>query len=136
MPLEWKLKSFDTLLNKELYAILRLRNDVFIVEQNCVYPDIDGKDFKAYHLTAWQGDELVAYCRLIPQGISYPEASIGRVLTNPAFRGGKHGRQLMERAISETLRLFQTDSIRIGAQLYLKNFYGSLGFEPEFTAKR
>ncbi|MBS1513373.1 MAG: GNAT family N-acetyltransferase [Bacteroidetes bacterium] len=128
MTLHWVLKSFDELTTTELYSILQLRNEVFVVEQNCPYQDADNKDFKSYHLMGWMDDTLAAYTRIIPQGISYAEASIGRVVTKPAFRGTGAGKVLMQRSIAHTLQLFQCTTIRIGAQLYLKKFYEALGF--------
>lgn len=128
MQLNWVYKPFSELTNKELYAILQLRSEVFVVEQNCVYQDVDGKDLVSTHLMAWDEENLVAYTRLVPQSISFTEASIGRVITSPRYRGLKVGVALMEKSITQTLETYQTDKIRIGAQLYLKNFYEGLGF--------
>lgn len=128
MDLNWILKSFDGLTTIELYAILQLRSSVFVVEQNCVYQDIDNKDKKSFHLMAWYGDELVAYTRLVPPKVSFNEASIGRVITSPKYRGLGVGVTLMEKSIHHTLENYTTNKIRIGAQLYLKNFYEGFGF--------
>lgn len=128
MQINWVLKSFKELTTIELYAILQLRSEVFVVEQNCVYQDIDNKDKKSLHLMAWQDDELVAYTRLIPSGVSYNEASIGRVITSPKYRGLGVGIKLMEKSIQHTLGVYETSNIRIGAQLYLKKFYEGFGF--------
>ncbi|RZK52877.1 MAG: GNAT family N-acetyltransferase [Pedobacter sp.] len=103
MQLNWIYKSFDELTTSELYAILQLRSEVFVVEQNCVYLDVDGKDKKSFHLMAWQGDELVAYTRLVPPGVSFSEASIGRVITSPKFRGLGIGITLLEKSIAHIL---------------------------------
>jgi ElaA protein len=124
----WSLKKFQELTVDELYAILQLRNEVFAVEQNCVYPDLDNKDQSSWHLMSWKENKLIAYTRLIPPGIAYPEASIGRVVTSPSVRGQKIGRELMERSIKELYRLFGRQTICLGAQLYLREFYYSLGF--------
>ncbi len=124
----WYCKAFHDLTVQELYAILQQRSEVFVVEQNCVYQDADNKDAVSFHLTGWQNDKLVACCRLIPPGIAFTEASIGRVLTATSARKNGTGRALMQRAITETLHLFNVDQIMIGAQLYLKEFYNSLGF--------
>lgn len=129
MQPNWILKPFATLTTVELYAILELRSEVFVVEQNCVYQDIDGKDKKSLHLMAWLGDELIAYTRLVPQGVSFTEASIGRVITSPRHRGFGLGITLMQKSIAHTLSHYATDQIRIGAQLYLKKFYEGLGFK-------
>lgn len=128
MELEWKLKKFDALSNRELYAILQLRNEVFVVEQNCPYQDADNKDQESLHFMGWDGNTLAAYTRIIPQGISYTEASIGRVVTSPGYRGSGAGKQLMELSIQHTLKQFNCTRIKIGAQLYLKKFYEGLGF--------
>lgn len=128
MQLNWTFKSFEELTATELYAILQLRCEVFVVEQNCVYLDIDGKDKKSFHLMAWQDDELAAYTRLVPAGVSFTEASIGRVITSPKYRGLGIGITLMQKSIHHTLKSYHTDKIRIGAQLYLKAFYEGFGF--------
>ncbi|WP_276502879.1 GNAT family N-acetyltransferase [Terrimonas pollutisoli] len=126
--LNWSLKKFEDLSPDELYAILRLRSEVFVVEQNCVFLDMDNKDQQCYHLLGWQDDRLAAYTRLVPPGISYEQPSIGRVVTSPAARRGGIGKLLMQKSIDETIKLFGKNSIKIGAQLYLKRFYESLGF--------
>jgi ElaA protein len=128
MQLNWVFKSFEELTTIELYSILQLRNEVFVVEQNCVYQDIDGKDKKSFHLMAWQDDQLTAYTRLVPPGISFIEASIGRVITSPKYRGLGIGITLMEKSIHHTLQSYTTNKIRIGAQLYLKKFYEGFNF--------
>jgi ElaA protein len=128
MKIKWQLLFFDALSPAELYAVMRLRSEVFVVEQNCVYLDADDKDPQCWHLMGWQGEKLVAYCRLLPPGLSYPSASIGRVITAPEFRRTGAGRELMRRALAEVERLYHTRDITIGAQLYLKRFYESLGF--------
>ncbi len=136
MPLNWVLKQFNELSPAELYTILQLRNEVFVVEQHCVYQDADGKDQHCWHLAGWDGDQLVAYTRIVPPGISYPEeASIGRVVTSPRYRGAGAGRELMKLSINRTLSLFPGSGIKIGAQAYLHRFYESLGFvqcSPEY----
>lgn len=125
----WRCKFFTELTNFEVYKILQLRNEVFIVEQDCVYQDCDDKDLQAYHLTAWKDDKLVAYTRLFAKGISYSDAaSIGRVLTSPAFRKKNLGKELMANSIEEVYRLFGKVPIKISAQLYLKRFYESFSF--------
>lgn len=129
MELTTVVKSFNELSPAELYKILRLRNEVFVVEQNCPYQDTDNKDLKCYHLMLLKGDELMAYARLVPQGLSFPQMSIGRVVTNPKARGTGAGRILMDTAIEHCHKLFGEGSIKIGAQAYLINFYSSLGFK-------
>lgn len=125
----WELKKFDDLDADQLYRILRLRADVFIVEQKCYYQDLDDKDRNAWHLMAWDGQELVAYSRLLPRGISYDEAaSIGRVVTNVRYRGIQLGRELMTRAVERCRKLWPGEDIKISAQSYLEKFYADLGF--------
>lgn len=126
--INWILKSFDKLAVNELYAILRLRTEVFVVEQNCVFQDMDNKDQQCHHLMGWNDNLLAAYTRLVPPGVSYEQASIGRVVTSPLARGGGLGKTLMEKSIEELTNLYGPGIIKIGAQLYLKKFYQSLGF--------
>lgn len=130
MKLSWTVKKFEALTPYELYNIMWLRNEVFVVEQNCVYQDADYKDQKGWHLMGVdEQGKLMAYVRLLPPGVSYKEPSIGRVVTNPAARGKGAGRELMEMAIQQCEELFGKLDIKIGAQLYLFNFYTSLGFK-------
>ena len=128
MNLNWVIKKFDELSPHELYAILQLRIEVFIVEQHCPFQDADGKDQSAYHLMGWQDDLLAAYTRIVAPGIVYECPSIGRVVTSPKARKKGLGRLLMEKSIGETVSLYGPVDIRIGAQVYLKEFYTSLGF--------
>lgn len=129
MELTTVVKSFNELSPVELYKILRLRNEVFVVEQNCPYQDADNKDLQCYHLMLFKKDELMAYARLVPQGLSFPQMSIGRVVTSPKVRGTGTGRILMDIAIEYCRKLFGVGSIKIGAQAYLIKFYNSLGFK-------
>ena len=126
--MDWVLKSFDELSNHELYKILQLRCEVFVLEQNCPYLDEDDKDQNSYHLMGWKDDLLAAYTRILPAGLAFEEASIGRVVTSPKARGAGIGRELMLQSIRHLHQLFGEVPIRIGAQLYLKQFYSSLGF--------
>ena len=133
--LTWKYKSFNELTAAELYAILKLRSEVFVVEQNCVYLDTDDKDQQSFHLCGWNENTLVVYARILPPGLAFEEASIGRVVTNPLHRKDGFGRVLMQQAIERTFTEFTVNEIRIGAQLYLLSFYTSLGFKkagPEY----
>ncbi len=126
--IHWVSKPFNQLSVKELYAILQLRAQVFVVEQQCAYQDMDGKDPAGYQLMAWKGNKLIAVTRILPPGISYPEPSIGRVVVHPEERREGLGTELMERSINECYLLFGRRPIKIGAQLYLKKFYESMGF--------
>ncbi|MCY7290814.1 MAG: GNAT family N-acetyltransferase [Ferruginibacter sp.] len=125
---EWICKKFDTLTVKELYDIMKLRSEVFVVEQHCIYLDADYKDLNAYHLFTYIDDSIAAYARLLPPNISYLQASIGRVLTELSQRKKGLGILLMQEAIKQTKQLYNTSAIKIGAQLYLKKFYEELGF--------
>jgi ElaA protein len=124
------LRAWDQLSLEELYALLQFRQEVFVVEQHCPYLDADGKDPLARHL--WLDDRegrMLAYCRLLPPGVSYPDhASIGRVISRAAHRASGLGRQIMLRALEETQGLWPGAPIRISAQCYLEDFYTSLGF--------
>jgi ElaA protein len=128
MLLHWVLKTFDELTPHELYAVLQLRSAVFVVEQSCVYQDADNKDPHCYHLMGYNENGLVAYTRLLAPGVSYEQASIGRVVTTPAVRRYGFGKKLMQESIDAVYRLFGKGPIKIGAQLYLKSFYESFGF--------
>jgi len=121
-------KPFAALTPFELYAIIRLRNEVFVVEQNCVFQDADNKDQHSHHLMIWDTDQLVAYARLLPQGLSYEQMSIGRIISSPAYRGTGAGKLLLNESIATCHTLFGQGPIKIGAQLYLKNFYEGFGF--------
>lgn len=127
----WTTQHFKDLSTADLYEILQLRSKVFVLEQSCAYVDPDGKDINAYHLFGKKDGKIVAYCRLVAPGDSFKEASIGRVITHPAYRRFGFGKEMMEKAITETRRIFSTQPIRIGAQCYLINFYGSFGFKTD-----
>ncbi|MBM3915147.1 MAG: GNAT family N-acetyltransferase [Sphingomonadales bacterium] len=126
--MRWVLKKFNELSPDELYALLRLRAEVFVVEQTCAFQDLDNKDQASYHLLGYVQEELAAYTRLVPPGISYAAASIGRVVTSPAFRRKGLGKALMQESIERCERLFETRTLVIGAQCYLQTFYESFGF--------
>ena len=124
----WRIKSFDELSTTELYKILQVRIDVFVVEQNCPYAETDGYDEKALHLWAEKNGEIAAYCRIFAPGIKYDFASIGRVLTNQKFRGQNFGKGLMKIAVDIIETKFGTAKIQISAQDYLLKFYEEFGF--------
>lgn len=127
--MNWVVKAFNALNNSELYSILQLRSEVFVVEQNCAYQDMDGTDQKSLHLFGVENGNILAYARLIPPGISYEVASIGRVVVSPSIRKKGAGKELMKQAILETKTQFKTENITISAQEYLKSFYNELGFK-------
>jgi ElaA protein len=130
MQLHFSCLPFEALTPEELYQILALRQEVFIVEQNCPYLDCDGKDLKSWHLSGKNSEgQLCAYTRLLPLGVSYPEfTSIGRVISASSARGTGAGRAIMQKSIEMTRFLFGNKPIRIGAQKYLLAFYESFGF--------
>jgi ElaA protein len=131
--LRFRCLPFAELDAAALYAVLRLRSAVFVVEQACVFLEMDDRDAEALHLLGdvaaeAGGRRLVAYARLYAPGAYYAEAAIGRVVTAPDVRGTGAGRTLMRRAIAECAARWPASPIRIGAQRYLERFYGSLGF--------
>jgi ElaA protein len=128
MQIRWELKKFEELTPYELYDVLQLRSEVFVVEQNCVYQDMDGNDQQSYHLLGTHENKLVAYTRIVPGGVIYSYASIGRVITSPTVRKTGIGKELMKQSITTLYSLFGEVTIKIGAQFYLKNFYESFGF--------
>ena len=128
MTIEFKIKPFAELSGQEVYEILRLRSEVFIVEQICIYQDIDNKDQNAIHVLGYSGNELAAYCRLFDAGSYFDEASIGRVIVAQKFRENKWGHDLMKVAIDGVKKYYDKNQITISAQLYLQKFYESHGF--------
>lgn len=129
MNIDWRLKTWDELSKEELYSILRLRVEVFIIEQNCPYQDIDHKDQKSLHLFGLdKNHNCVACLRLVKPGVSYDEWSIGRVATSLDVRRSGVGRFMMQKAMDYFVIAFDNPSIRISAQSYLEKFYSSLGF--------
>ena len=125
----WKIKPFSKLSTEELYQILQIRQEVFIVDQTCYYLDADGYDQQAVHIWAEKEGEILAYSRVFEPGIKYKEASIGRVLTNPNYRKNKLGKILIRFSINTIEARFRTQSIRISAQDYLLHFYSEFGFQ-------
>lgn len=128
MQLQWKIKPFKALSTIELYELLQLRNKVFIVEQNCVYQDLDEKDQIAIHIMGELDNKIIAYCRIFKPNDYFTEAAIGRVVLDMNFRNKKMGHQLMQVAIETIQSHFNERNITISAQLYLKHFYESHGF--------
>lgn len=126
--LSWKLSALDALTVPELYAMLQLRSEVFVIEQNCIFADMDGLDDRALHLLGTQGGQLVAYARLFPAGVTFAEASIGRVVTRMSARGGGLGHVLIREAITAVHSQWGQQPIRIGAQARLKAYYSQHGF--------
>ncbi|MEB6663634.1 GNAT family N-acetyltransferase [Achromobacter ruhlandii] len=131
MP-RWTCKHHAELTLAELYAILRLRSEVFVVEQDCVFLDMDGKDLQGQteHLMAWENGALLAYCRLLEPALNDGQAVIGRVITAPAARGTGLGHELMRRAKDEVARLWPGQPVYLGAQARLRAYYAGHGFVP------
>ena len=127
--MNWICKHFKELNLSELYEMGRLRQEVFVVEQDCPYIDFDGKDYDCYHLMSFEATTMQAYARLVPVSISYPKAcSIGRVITSPKLRGKGAGKLLMQKAIEQCKQYWPNTNIRISAQTYLLTFYQGFGF--------
>ncbi|GAB3904180.1 GNAT family N-acetyltransferase [Mucilaginibacter boryungensis] len=124
-------RAFNELSVTELYELLRLRSEVFVVEQNCVFLDMDNKDQQCHHVLLYNDTQLAAYARVLPPGLSYKEASIGRIITSLAVRGTGAGKVLTTYAIEESRRLYGNGPIRIGAQVYAMKFYAQLGFKAD-----
>lgn len=129
--LEIQIKTFDELQTKELYDLLQLRSEVFVVEQDCVYQDIDGKDQKALHVLGYYQNQLVAYTRLFKPGDYFEYSSIGRVVVKESFRQFGFGKDIMKSSILAIEEVFDERTIKISAQCYLKKFYNELGFIEE-----
>ena len=128
--ISWSIKSFDELNKNELYDLLKLRSEVFIVEQNCVYQDIDDKDIKGTHFFAHDGSDQIAYLRVMELGVFYPNhISIGRVVVKQTHRNKKLGNEILAKAINFCRKKFPKTPIKISAQTHLKSFYNQLGFE-------
>ncbi|MBE6054770.1 MAG: GNAT family N-acetyltransferase [Clostridium sartagoforme] len=126
--MNWKIKKFKELSVDELYRIIELRNEVFVVEQECIYQDCDRKDLEAFHLFYTEGNKVVATLRILNKGVSYEEISIGRVAVDKSYRRKNLGRKAMELALDFIKNTYGESPIRISAQVYIKNFYKSLGF--------
>ncbi len=127
------LKRFDELTTEELYKILQLRNEVFVVEQNCIYQDADGKDQEAYHLFYKSDNEIIAYTRIFESGKYFDKASIGRVVVSPSYRKQALGKKIMQESIDFIHNQLNEPEIEISAQTYLKKFYNELGFIEKGT---
>ena len=127
--LDIKVKKFKDLTTQELYDILQLRSEVFVVEQDCVYQDIDSKDQKALHIIGYKNDRVVAYTRIFKPGDYFDLASIGRVVVSQKERDNKYGYDIMKASIKAIKDIFNESTIKISAQYYLKQFYSNLEFK-------
>ncbi|WP_127845985.1 GNAT family N-acetyltransferase [Psychroflexus aestuariivivens] len=126
-----RIRSFQELSTREIYDILQLRSEVFVVEQDCVYQDIDGHDEAAFHLTFYEGKVLAAYSRILPANAYFDELSIGRVIVKSSFRSQKLGHKLMKESIDFAQKKYPNQDIVISAQQYLIKFYESHAFKIE-----
>ncbi len=127
--MEWKIKKFKDLDIEELYDILALRSEIFVVEQDCVFQECDGKDKSSYHLFCEDNGEVVAYSRILPKGVSYDETAIGRVVVKKSHRGRGLAREMMLKAIDFVEADLKENNIKLQAQSYLIEFYKSCGFK-------
>lgn len=127
--MEWLYQRFEEINGRELYEILQLRVNVFIVEQDCPYPEIDDNDFEAIHITCRDEQGIAAYSRLLPGGVKYETPSIGRVIVREDQRGTGLGHVLMEHAIREVLKQWEPSEIFLQAQTHLESFYKQHGFK-------
>ena len=125
------LTEFEKLTPTQLYDILKLRQDIFMIEQKCLYQDIDNSDSEAHHLLMYEENVLAAYLRIFAPGVKFKEASIGRIVVSPDFRGSSVGKELITTGIRNTFELFKNSDIRIEAQAALKNYYRRFGFVEE-----
>src|SRR5690606_24351549 len=132
--MEIEVKEFEELSTKELYDVLQLRSEVFVVEQDCVYQDIDGKDERALHIMGWEDGILVAYTRCFQAGDYFDEASIGRILVRENYRKLGYGHEITKASIKAIKTKYKADKIKISSQIYLVIFYESHGFKT--TADR
>ena len=124
-----KLKEFTELTTEELYEILKLRAEVFVVEQNCPYQDLDDKDQSSYHLFLEDNGQIIAVLRILPENIAYKEMAIGRLIVKKSYRGKGISRKMMARAMGFITEDLGKEKIRLSGQAYLSDFYQSLGFE-------
>lgn len=131
MTQRWQTATFDELDNRELYEVLRLRQEVFAVEQTSIYVDPDGLDQEAIHMSIWENGKLLAYQRCLPPGLQEAQSTLGRIVVAPGARGRNLGKELVQRGIAHNLRAWPGIDIRIHAQAYLEKFYNELGFITE-----
>lgn len=128
---QWQTSDFAGFTTGELYAALRLRQQIFVVEQDCIYLDLDNLDQGAVHILCWQGDQLLAYQRCLAPGINFQESALGRIVVSPRARGQQLGKELVQRGIRHNLERWPSHNIRIHAQDYLRGFYNEQGFVAE-----
>ncbi|WP_407411720.1 GNAT family N-acetyltransferase [Methanobrevibacter sp.] len=127
--MDWFLKEFDELSLDELYEILKLRAEVFVVEQDCAYNDLDDKDQMALHLFLKDGGEIIAVSRILPENVAFEDMAIGRVIVKKEYRGHGIAKKIMQKAIDYIIKDLKKDKIRLSGQAYLVRFYEDLGFK-------
>lgn len=127
-PVRWEWHTWATLSTDALYALLRLRSAIFVVEQNCVFPDMDGRDSRCQHLCGWDDAGLAAYLRLVPPGVRTAQVALGRVVVRRDRRGQQLGRALMQQGLLRCAHAYPRAPVQVSAQQHLEPFYGSLGF--------
>lgn len=128
MDLRWQWFKFHEFTPSLLYQVLKLRQDVFVVEQNCPYPELDDKDQDSLHLVGFDQEEIAATTRVVPPGISYPELSLGRVVVSPKYRGKGLGHILLTETLNGILQHYGTVAVKISAQTHLQSYYQAAGF--------
>lgn len=130
--IKWQCKPFNELSLQQLYDLLALRAEVFVVEQDCPYQDLDGKDQQCLHILGTNADgSLVATARIVPAGLSYADVALGRIVTSPKVRRTGAGKQLMTYSLEEIIARYGAVPVVMSAQCYLLAFYGSFGFKPQ-----
>ena len=129
--INWEVTAFKSLKVEKLYDIISLRQEIFIVEQDCPYIDADGIDTKCIHISGYHKKNLIAYSRIMPKGINYKEASIGRIITKKEYRGFGIGNKLVSISIDEIYKNYGNQPIRLSGQIYARDFYEKLGFVGE-----
>jgi len=132
--LRWSWHRWDELTPDVLYAFLRLRSAIFVVEQDCVFPEMDGRDPQCEHLCGWNGAELVAYLRLVPPGVRTKEVALGRVVVEKSARGQGLGREVMLEGLKRCAQRYPGQPVKVSAQQHLEAFYDSLGFATDGAA--
>ncbi|MEM8562634.1 MAG: GNAT family N-acetyltransferase [Pseudomonadota bacterium] len=131
MAYRWQISQFEALSNAELYALLRLRQEVFVLEQECLYQDLDNRDQSAVHLFCWEKNELMAYQRALAPGACFADSALGRIVVSVKARGHQVGKALVQRGVQHNLTRWPEHDVRINGQARLEHFYRSLGFAVE-----
>lgn len=131
MVYRWQTSEFDDLSNSDLYALLRLRQEVFVLEQDCLYQDLDNRDQNAIHMLCWGENELLAYQRALAPGSYFSDSALGRIVVSATARGHQVGKELVQRGVLHNLARWPEHDVRLNGQAHLEYFYSTLGFVPE-----